>query len=346
MFAVAVTKPGTLKVVQIPEPEPGLYEAVIQTEVAAICNMTDRKLIEGHFPGVEVYPLLLGHENAGTVKAVGDKVKNFKVGDRIIGSLLLNPTTEDYASGWGGFSEYIVAGDHQAMVDDGVATAENGWFDVYEIMTVIPNTISPEDGALLCMWREIYSAIIDDFHLKPGDDIIIYGDGPVGLSFVKFARLLNFGDIYLVGKYPSKLQKAMEMGATGTFTPDDPTLQELVNNRGKRFDAIIDAVGKEDIINAAIPMIKMGGSICVYGVIDSPSIRLNHGDGPYNFNLLLHQWPTRKYERAAQAPLLEWIEAKKLSYTEFLSGEFSIQQIQEAYEFSCQKETIKTLLRY
>jgi D-arabinose 1-dehydrogenase-like Zn-dependent alcohol dehydrogenase len=221
MLAVAVTEPNQLKVVQVPEPTPSLYEARIRTEVACLCNMTDRKLIEGHFPGIEKYPLLLGHETVGIVDAVGEKVRNFKIGDRIVGGLLLNTTDSTYASGWGGFSQYTLAGDHQAMVADGLATPEQGWAEVYEIMRVVPQTISVEDAVMLCTWREVYGAF-GDFNLKTNDNIIIYGAGPVGLSFVKFARLLGLNEIYAVDRNPFKQQKALEMGATAVFTPDSP----------------------------------------------------------------------------------------------------------------------------
>lgn len=345
MFAVAVTQPNQLKIVEVPEPTPGPYEARIRTEVACLCNMTDRKLIEGHFPGVEKYPLLLGHETVGTVDAVGAKVRNFKVGDRVVGGLLLNTTDPAYASGWGGFSQYTLAGDHQAMVEDGVATPENGWFEVYEIMRVVPGEISVEDAVMLCTWREVYGAF-DDFNLKPGDNVIIYGAGPVGLSFVKFARLLGLNEIYSVDRYPAKQQKAREMGATATFGPDTPELRQFLEKRKRSFDAIIDAVGKESIINGALPLVKLGGSICVYGVIDTPSIRVDKDTGPYNFNLLVHQWPTRRRERAAQEPLIEWIKAGKLSYREFVSVEFPIQEINQAFENSKTGKPIKTLFRF
>src|SRR5262245_1140840 len=108
MLAIAVTEPNRLEIVEVPEPVPGLYEARIKTQVACLCNLTDRKLIEGHFPGVEQYPLLLGHETVGIVDAVGAKVRNFNVGDRVIGGLLLNPTDSNYGSGWGGFSQYTL----------------------------------------------------------------------------------------------------------------------------------------------------------------------------------------------------------------------------------------------
>lgn len=340
MFSVAVTAPSELEVIEIPEPKPGPYEVKIKNEAGLICNATDRKLVEGYFPGVDTFPFLLGHETIGIVEAIGEKVRNFQVGDRVIGGLLLNTTDDRYHSGWGGFSQYTLAGDHFAMLEDGVESIE-----VYEIMRPVPKSIALEDAVMLCMWREIYGAF-DDFYLKAGDDILIYGDGPISLSFVKFARLLGLNEVYLVGKYQSKLDKAREMGATDVFMVDSAELNALFEKRGKLFDAVIDGVGKVSIINEAIPQVKMGGSVCVYGVVDAPSMELLHHTGPYNFNLLLHQWPTRSRERAAQEPLIEWIQSGKLSYREFLSGEYSIHEISAAYAFSKTKDSIKTLLRF
>ncbi len=134
MLSVAVMSPNEIKLVDVPDPVPGPYQAKVRLEAACLCNATDRKLVEGHFPGVEDYPLLLGHENAGIVAAVGEKVRSFKVGDRVIGGLLLDTTDPAYASGWGGFSEHVLAGDHVAMVEDGVADAQHGWHEVDEII--------------------------------------------------------------------------------------------------------------------------------------------------------------------------------------------------------------------
>jgi threonine dehydrogenase-like Zn-dependent dehydrogenase len=345
MLSVAVVEPGRVELVHLPEPQPGPYQVRIRSEAACLCNATDRKLVEGHFPGVEQYPLLLGHETAGLVDAVGERVRNFKIGQRVIGGLLLQPTHADYASGWGGFSEYVLAADHQAMVEDDLATPEGGWFEVYEIMRAVPLDIPVEAAVLLCTWREVYAAF-DDFALGPGQDILIFGAGPVGLSFVKFARLLGLNYIGVVEFVADKRQKALDMGASQTFAPDDPPLEHLVRERGRPLDAVIDAVGKESIINAALPLVKLGGSVCVYGVIDQPVIQVHKHRGPYNFNLLIHQWPTRFREAAAQEPLCAWIRAGKLSHTEFLSAEFPIQDINQALQLSATGQTLKTLLRF
>jgi hypothetical protein len=90
----------------------------------------------------------------------------------------------------------------------------------------------------------------------------------------------------------------------------------------------------------------MGGAVCVYGVIDSPSIRLDKFRGPYNFNLLVHQWPTRWREAAAQEPLCAWIEAGKLSYRDFISVAYPAVEIEQAFAYSKTGEPIKTLLRF
>jgi 2-desacetyl-2-hydroxyethyl bacteriochlorophyllide A dehydrogenase len=345
MKSVAVVEPNVLELIEIPKPVPGPYEALIRTEAACLCNATDRKLIEGHFPGVDKYPLLLGHETVGIVEEVGSHVITFKPGDRVVGGLLFNTGKPELYSGWGGFSEYILACDHLAMVKDGIADEEHQWFEVYEIMRAVPLDVSIQDAVLLCTWREVYGGF-GDFQLKPGDDIVIFGAGPVGLSFVKFARLIGLGTIVSVDKLPEKRTKALAMGADAAFEPNSAEFEAYVRARGKSFDALIDAVGREEIINASLPLVKMGGSICVYGVIDTPSIQLHKHNGPYNFNLIIHQWPTRALEAAAQEPLIEWIRAGKLSYRDFITDEYPISEIAAAYEQSKTGLPIKTLLRF
>ncbi len=345
MLSVAVPEPGRIEPVEIPEPKPGPYEALLRTEAVCLCNSTDRKLVQGHFPGVDKYPLLLGHETVGVVEEVGDRVRTFKAGDRVVGGLLLRSTDPAYASAWGGFSQYLLAGDHAAMLADGVADAEHGWAEVFEIMRPVPPELSVEDGVMLLTWREVLGGF-GDFNLQPGDDILVFGAGPVGLSFIKFARILGLNYVGCIEPMPDKREKALAMGAAQAFAPDDPSLPGLVRARGRPFDAVIDAVGKEAIINAGVELVKLGGSVCVYGVIDTPSIRVEKSRGPYNFNLIVHQWPTRAREAAAQETLCEWIRAERLSYKEFISAEYPIREIQTAFAQSLTGETIKTILRF
>ncbi|MGA2976045.1 MAG: zinc-binding dehydrogenase [Spirochaetia bacterium] len=347
MISVAVISPGHVEIVDIPKPSPGPYEALVRNEVAYICNATDRKLVLGHFPGIGVdkYPLLLGHESLGIVESVGEKVRSFRPGDHVVGSLLLTPTDPRFSSGWGGNCEYVVANDHAAMVADGVSDAAHGWDEVFQIMQKVPDDIPVEAAALLCTWREVYAGF-SDFQLKKKDNILIFGSGPVGLSFCRFAKLLGLGWVGVVDPLPLKRERAVALGADETFLPDSPELERLVRRRGAPLDAIIDAVGSERIINAGLPLIKRGGAICVYGVIGAPSITVAKDMGPYNFNLFVHQWPTRVWEAEAQTPLLQWIRSGTLSHRDFLTAEFPIREAVRALKATEEPGAIKTLLRF
>ncbi len=343
MRAIAVIEPGKVELVQLPQPTPGPYQALVKTEVACLCNATDGKLVSGHFPGVEKYPLILGHEGAGIVEAVGSKVRNFKVGDRVIGSLLFEFSDPRFASGWGGFCDFVLANDHDAMVADGVADAAHGWFECYEIQRRVDPDIPAEEAALLCTWREVYGAF-GDFNLKAGDRVLVVGGGPVGLSFAKFGKLLGLSWVGVVESRLHKRERALKMGADAVFGRDDlPRLQEQM---GRTLDAVIDAVGGEAIINSALPLIKMGGSICVYGVIVAPGLNLAKSTGPYNFNLYIHQWPTRWREREAQKPLCEWIRTGQLKASEFVTHEFPMENIASALAAVRDGQVVKCLLRY
>jgi threonine dehydrogenase-like Zn-dependent dehydrogenase len=345
MRAVAVTEPGQVRIVELDKPEAGPYQALVRTEAACLCNATDRKLVAGHFPGVDRYPLVLGHESAGIVEAVGAKVRNFQLGQRAIGGLLFEFRPEDYASGWGGFCEYTLVNDHDAMVADGVADAAHGWAEVYEIQRAVPGGIPLEAAVLLCTWREVYGGF-GDFHLEAGDDVVIFGAGPVGLSFVKLGRLLGLGYIGVVDPVEAKRAWALGMGADEVFAPDSARLEELKERRGQPLNAVIDAVGSESVVNAGLRLIGMGGAICVYGVIAEPSLTIRKHRGPYNFNLYVHQWPTRSRERAAMEPLCNWIRSGQLRPGDFITHEFPLEKIGDALAAVESGQSLKVLLRY
>jgi threonine dehydrogenase-like Zn-dependent dehydrogenase len=271
---------------------------------------------------------------------VGGKVRNFQVGQRAIGGLVFDFSDPRFSGGWGGFCEYTLANDHDAMAADGVADAGHGWFECYEIQRPAPMDIPVEAALLMCTWREVYGGF-GDFQLKAGDDILVFGAGPVGLSFVGLGRLLGLGYIGVVDPLESKRRRALEMGADQAFAPGSVKARQ-----GKPFDAVIDAVGRESIANAGLSLIGMGGSICIYGVPAEPSIAIHKNKGPYNFNLFVHQWPTRWRERAAMEPLCEWVRAGKLRAAEFITHEFPVERIAEAVEAVNGGEALKVLLRY
>lgn len=348
MKSIAVVEPGKLAIVELPEPTLGPYDALVRSEIAFICNATDRKVVDGHFPGMDRsrYPLLLGHENVGKVCAVGTKVTSFKEGDRVVGGLVLEPPDPRYQSGWGGNSQYVLVRDHQAMVADHVDDEAHGWNDSFQIMRIVPDGIDLGAAGLLCTWREVYAGMFTDFGFKPKQDLVVFGAGPVGLSFIRFARLQGLNRIVSMDPLPSKRERALAMGADEALVPDEQGLARIRQLFPHGVDALVDAVGHNRIIQSAVPLVRMGGSICVYGVVGSPTITFNKEQGPYNFNLFIHQWPTRAAEAAAQDPLVSWIRKGLLSAGDFVTGTYSIDDFEAAYAASQEPDAIKTLLDF
>lgn len=350
MKTICVTKPGDLEIIDTPIPQPKPYQALVKTEIACICNNTDSELVSGHFPGMEnAFPFALGHESIGKVVEVGDKAKNFKVGQRAISGLVFDDelNTDGLQSGWGGFCEYVLINDHESMVGDSVNDEKNGWVEVFEIQTTVSESISAHDGVLLCTWREVLGAF-RDFHLKPGDNVLIYGGGPVGLSFVKLGRLFGLGWIGLVDRHNAKKDLAIQFGANETFDREDEGLNALADKpTDGKLDAVIDAVGKPEIIKQSLPLIKRGGSVCVYGFYAGLKEFVVHNSlADFNYNIFVHQWPTRLYEKESQPILCKWIEEGKLNGSEFTSHRFDINDISDALKTVQERKVIKAILNY
>ncbi|MDZ4287102.1 MAG: zinc-binding dehydrogenase [Prosthecobacter sp.] len=346
MKSVIAIHPGQLAILDTPMPKPGPYQALVRTECACLCNRTDSELLNGNFPGMEdKFPFALGHESVGIVTEVGAKVRNFAVGDRAVGGLSFDIQKEGVDSGWGGFGEYTLANDHEAMVADGVADDAHGWVEVYEIQTRVDADIPPEEAVLLCTWREVLGAF-RDFHLQPGDDVLIFGAGPVGLSFVKLGRLFGLGWIGIVDRHADKQAKALAFGANAVFVPGDKAIEDLAKSRGKKLDAVIDAVGHPDILRQSLPLLRRGGSHCIYGVLTHGVLHIDKGKADFNFNLFVHQWPTRKYERESQAQLCQWIREGRLTSADFITHRFPLDQIAQGFEEVARRKVIKALIEY
>lgn len=344
MKSVIITEPGKVEIREIGMPVITPYQALVKTEMVALCNATDSKLIAGHFPRQDQYPMALGHENVGIVVETGSKVKNFRVGDRVIGGLNATFTTPGIYSGWGGFSEYVVVNDFEVLKEEGLATPEQGCWDSFEIQNAVPADVQPEEAVIACTWREILGAF-KDFRLAPGKKVMVFGAGPVGLSFVKLGKLFGLGQVDIVDMLPEKLELARRMGADNGYTPAEVGTPEFIEAAARSYDTIIDAVGLPSIVNSALPLIKMAGDICVYGVMTKhPTLDLDQA--PYNFNLYIHRWPTRSEEKAAMGPLAQWIREGKLSASDFISHRFKIDQIDEALAAVRRNEVIKTVLTF
>lgn len=348
MKSLAVIKPNQLKIVDVPKPKINDYQALVEIISASICNSTDIKLIHGTFPGMglECYPLLLGHETVGRVVKVGKKVVSFKKGDIVVGALLEKSPSKKYRPGWGGFSEYCIAGDFFALVRDGIMTPEEGLQEIYEVQKVIPRDLEADEATMICTMREVVSGI-RSFNFQPGKSVLIYGTGPVALSFVKLSKIFGMFPV-AVASFPRwKLDVAKKLGADAVIDNEkQPAAEILKKMKLTSFDFVVDAVGSEKIINEALELVKSEGAICVYGTVPSAEIKLQKARAPYNWNLLIHQWPTRQYEAQAHQLIVDYARLGIIDFKPFITKKFTIAEYEKAFAMVERNEALKVVLKF
>ena len=137
-------------------------------------------------------------------------------------------------------------------------------------------------------------------------------------------------------------------GGSAAFQRPEPEPRPERPSDGAIFkNAVIDAVGKPELINAGLPLLKRGGSFCVYGFYAGlKEFSVGNSLADFNYNIFVHQWPTRLYEKEAQRPLCDWVREGKLSGGEFITHRFAIDDIADALEAVRGRKVIKALLGY
>lgn len=178
MKTLVVERDGRITVHEVNKPRYNEYQALVKTIACGMCG-TDIKLIHRTFKGFpeSVYPIMLGHEGVGEVVEVGSKVKGLKVGDKVL-LPFVDPDPENLpglGSGWGALSEYAVVCDPKAPWPGGAP-------DCAFAQTVLDDDLDPVDATMIVTFREVLSNI-RYFGIQPQDSVVVFGCGPVGLTW-------------------------------------------------------------------------------------------------------------------------------------------------------------------
>lgn len=189
MKAVAIVEKGKTDIIEIPEPNPGDYDCLVNIMTCGFCNATDMKLIDDvHSREKVVYPAVLGHEGAGTIISTGSKVRNYKTGDSVISPGQPTPqSSAGYSLKYGAMAEYGVVTDFAAMIEDGLMINQD--LDTVAARK-IPSSICMEDAALILSVKEIYKALVN-FGMTKDMSVLVYGDGPIGFGLCYFSELMG-----------------------------------------------------------------------------------------------------------------------------------------------------------
>lgn len=343
MKTLVVDQDAGMFVKEIPVPRYTPKQALVKTVSCGICG-TDLKLAELSFKGFprKAYPLMLGHEGVGRVVAVGSQVVSFKPGD-----LVLLPFTDadpelygSLNSAWGAFSEY-------GVVNDAAAYADGTAPEVAFAQQILPSGIDPVDAAMIVTFREVLSNI-KYFGIKEGDDVVVFGSGPVALTFIKFMSLLGVKNIVAIVRNDYKRELALRHGAADAL---DSTKCDIAGEVGKIFAGgaqyVLDAVGSPEIVNQAMNLIADRGEILCYGVPAVEQMRLDWSPAPYNWKLNFQQMPSKKDEAEQYNRVLKWISEGKVDLKDYISDYFEFSEILTAFEkFKNHKITKKAIIKY
>ena len=308
MKTLVVDRDAKIFVKEVPLPRYTSKQALVRTVSCGICG-TDLKLAELSFKGFprEAYPLMLGHEGVGRVVEVGSEVVSFQPGD-----VVLLPFTEDdpelygdLHSAWGAFSEY-------GVVSDAAAYAPGTAPEAAYAQQVVPPGIDPVDAAMIVTLREVLSNI-KYFGIKERDRVVVFGSGPVALTFLKLMRLRGIRNTIAVVRSDYKKELAFQAGAA--YVLDSTKCEVAVEVRrifsgGARY--VLDAVGSPEILSQAMALIADRGEILCYGVPAVDRMRLDWSGAPYNWKLNFQQMPSKKEEAEQYACVLKWIREGKI----------------------------------
>lgn len=274
MKAAVVVSPGTIEIRDVFMPEPGPFEALVKIEACGLCGTTDRHIVEGHMAHhpADWYPAILGHEAVGRVIQVGEKVKKFRLGDRVTRPAAIWPGThhDGLYSAWGGFAEYGLVRDttlSDAPEPDYQSARQH----------VVPAALSLEDAVAAISFAEVASWMEKLGDLS-GASLLIGGTGFAACVMCQCAKSKGAKHIIVVGRNPKKLGWARNNGATHAIPLDKltkPLVHEIASSNG--VDWFLDAAGHQTVFETGLGHLRPGGKAAIYGAPDDFSYILPLG---------------------------------------------------------------------
>ncbi len=273
-----VDKPLTIEEIELDAPGP--QEVVVRTAATGICH-SDLHFIEGKYPIAT--PIVLGHEGAGVVEAVGSAVRYVQPGDHVItcNSIFcgrcerclrgqphlcakegITRTDADPPRLRDRSGERIHQFTDLSCFAEKMLTHENG------VVKIDPSV--PLDRAALigCGVMTGVGAALNTARVEPGSTVAVIGCGGIGLNAIQGARIAGARRIFAIDRVAGKLELARQFGATDTVdaSAGDPVAQ-VVEQTGGGVDYSFEAIGLKQTAEQAFAMISRGGTATVIGMI-------------------------------------------------------------------------------
>ncbi|MHB8890634.1 MAG: zinc-dependent alcohol dehydrogenase family protein [Candidatus Limnocylindrales bacterium] len=260
MKALRFHGPHDLRLEDVPDPTPGPGEIRIRPVAVGICG-TDIHILDGTFGSRP--PVILGHEVAGRIEAVGRDVRYAREGDLV--------TVEPHR--YCGVCRYCRLGrEHLCLDKEAFGVHLSGGMAELQVIPEriayrLPDGMDPRIGAL----AEPLSCCVhamDRLAPRSGTSIVIFGAGPAGLILVALSRLAGLTPIVVVEPDSARRDSAVMFGADTTVDPSGEGWEDgaLAIVGGAGFDYVVEAVGSPRVLESAIPLAARQGTILVFGV--------------------------------------------------------------------------------
>jgi L-iditol 2-dehydrogenase len=272
MKALLLSQYRHLELTDLPVPEPRPDEVLIRVAACGICG-SDVHGYDGS-SGRRIPPIVMGHEAAGTIAALGQSASGLSEGDRVTfdstvycgdcppclrGDInlcdrrqVLGVSCSDYRRA-GAFAEFVVV--------------------PARIVHKLPENFAFEEAALLEAVAVALHAV-SLVPLRPGSTALVVGAGTIGLLLQQALRVAGCSRVLVADVDPTRLRLSRELGATSTLPAGidlDQQILQLTNGDG--VDIAVEAVGKTETVNTAINSVRKSGSVILVGNI-SPEVTI------------------------------------------------------------------------
>lgn len=275
-------RPLQIEEVTLDTPGPG--EVLVKVGAAGVCH-SDLRLAEGSL-GMFRIPIILGHEGAGIVTALGDGVTHVKPGDHV--AFCIIPACGDCRScreGEATLCEVAALNGGRGTLMDGTSRLHLGsgeplkhflFVSCFAEYTVVPAASAVPIPATLPLWQAALlgcavitgvGAVRNVAKVQRGDSVCVIGSGGVGLQIIKAAQLAGAGRIIAVDRSKEKLKRALGQGATDVVDSSQGDAAAHVRELSQGgVDHAIEAVGIAATIRLAWDVLRPGGSAVVVGL--------------------------------------------------------------------------------
>ncbi len=252
--------------------DPKEYDVVIDIKYCGICH-SDIHMTRDEWGFESSFPMVPGHEIAGVVRAVGNRVSKYQVGDRVgVGCMVDACRTCAHCEK--NLEQYCLSGSnwtYGSMERDGSAVTQGGYSNAIvvteDFVFRIPDSLALDKAApLLCAGITLYSPL-NHWRAGPGKKVGILGLGGLGHMGVKLARAMG-AEVYVLSHSDRKREDALKMGAHHFLSTNNTGVFKEFSNS---FDLIINTVSSAELeMSNYFSLLKLDATLVSVGAPDKP----------------------------------------------------------------------------